>query len=128
MQQTSKHGGIKNFFRYYFSSSIVVSEQLNRKPVSNSSAGIWTLFEKKRHLIDSTCPSTAQLNVKENLQQDLISLVLGSPDPVFQTCVTRAEQRERNTSLGLLTALFSVQTRMWLVFFATSMHCFLMLV
>jgi len=53
-----------------------------------------------------------------------VSLVLGSPalDTALQTCLTRADQRRRITSLDLLAALCLKQPKMLVAFFAISTH------
>lgn len=51
--------------------------------------------------------------------------VLGSPalDPAPQVCLTKAEERERFTSLDLLAMLFLVQPRRLLAAFVAGARC-----
>lgn len=53
------------------------------------------------------------------------TLAQGSPDldPALQSHLTRANKRERVTSLSVLTVLFLMHSRILLAFFSSGAHC-----
>lgn len=131
MQQTSKDGGIKNFFRQNFSSLIIVSDQLNTKPASISRAEIWALFGKKE-ISNKFYPSINCSAECQRISSKSISPMYWEAQAQYSRCVSprmsRGEGIHPLACWQQIDKFLPVQTGMWLVFFATSMHCLLMLV